>query len=112
MTATVDTERPALALVPTLLEAPVTTLYGKPTGAGCFQCDKTAAKLEAAGVPFEKVDVTTDMQALAAIREMGYQQVPVVVTTRPGQPDEVWSGLNPAKIDALIARWNESQGAA
>ena len=110
MTATVDTERPALSLVPPLLEAPVTTVYGR--AEGCFGCNKTKDKLDAAGVPYEWVDVEQDEQSLNAIRAMGYQQVPVVVTTRPGQSDEVWSGLNPAKISALIVRWNTSQGAA
>lgn len=101
---------PALSLVPPMLEAPITTVYGR--AEGCFGCNKTKDKLDANGVPYEWVDVEQDAQALAAIKEMGYQQVPVVVTTRPGQPDEVWSGLNPAKIDALIARWNASQQAA
>lgn len=78
------------------------TLYIKPEG--CWQCTKTKDLFTKAGVQFDTVDVTTNDNALAYItEELNYAQVPVVVYEKDGSEDH-WSGLNPDKIQQVIAR--------
>lgn len=49
------------------------------------------------------MDITTNDQALAYITdELGYSQAPVVVYEKDGSEDH-WSGLNPTKINQVIA---------
>lgn len=69
------------------------TVYSKP---GCVQCQATMRKLDKRGAAYEVRDVTEDQDAYAHVRELGYQQVPVVEAG--GQH---WSGYRPDKIDAL-----------
>lgn len=69
------------------------TVYSKP---GCVQCQATMRKLDKRGAAYEVRDVTQDQDAYAHVRELGYQQVPVVEV---GQ--QHWSGFRPDKIDAL-----------
>lgn len=77
------------------------TIYTKPKG--CFGCIKTKAKFDEAGVPFQEVDVTASEAAfLYVTEELGYSQVPVVVFDKDGTENH-WSGLNPDKIDQVIA---------
>jgi glutaredoxin-like protein NrdH len=103
MTAAVaEHPRPTLTLVPPLVERPVTTVYTLPA---CFGCNKTKDKLDEYGVEYTVVDMSKDPDALAAVRELGYQQAPVVITTVPGAPDDHWSGLRVDKINEVRARW-------
>jgi glutaredoxin-like protein NrdH len=77
------------------------TIYTKPSG--CFGCTKTKQKFAEAGVAFREVDITTNQAAFAYIaEELGYTQVPVVVYEKDGTENH-WSGLNPVKIDQIIA---------
>jgi glutaredoxin-like protein NrdH len=77
------------------------TIYTKPSG--CFGCTKTKQKFAEAGVAFREVDITTNQGAFAYIaEELGYTQVPVVVYEKDGTENH-WSGLNPVKIDQIIA---------
>ncbi|ALE04824.1 glutaredoxin (plasmid) [Arthrobacter sp. ERGS1:01] len=77
------------------------TIYMKP--AGCFGCDKTKALFTAQGVPFVEVDITTNEAALEYItEELQYAQAPVVVYEIDGSIDH-WSGLNPPRINQVIA---------
>jgi glutaredoxin-like protein NrdH len=77
------------------------TIFTKPQG--CFGCAKTKDLFTAAGVAFVEVDITTNDQALEYISEdLGYAQVPVVVYDKDGTEDH-WSGLNPTKINQVIA---------
>ncbi|WP_271404714.1 glutaredoxin-like protein NrdH [Kocuria palustris] len=69
------------------------TVYSKP---GCVQCQATISNLDKRGAAYEVRDVTQDQDAYAHVRELGYQQVPVVEV---GQ--QHWSGFRPDKIDAL-----------
>lgn len=72
------------------------TVYTKPS---CVQCTATYRALNARGIEFEVFDVSIDEQALAAVKELGYLQAPVVIAD-----DEHWSGFRPDKIDELAAR--------
>ncbi|OCA53861.1 glutaredoxin-like protein NrdH [Photorhabdus namnaonensis] len=69
------------------------TIYSKPD---CVQCNATYQALNRRNIPYQIVDLTENPQALATIRAMGYQQVPVVVTDT-----QHWSGFRPDKINAL-----------
>ena len=80
------------------------TVYSKPR---CPQCDATARLLKKMGAPYTKVDVTEDDVAYAFVKNMGYQQVPVVVvrdrhaTTDGERVDNIvehWSGFNPDRV--------------
>ena len=63
----------------------------------CFPCRITKEQLEKLGVPFKVERVDENPEAMDQIKELGYLQVPVVVT-----PDGHWSGLQPDKIKALV----------
>ena len=81
------------------------TVYSKPR---CPQCDATARLLNRMGAPYTKVDVTEDDVAYAFVKQLGYQQVPVVVVRdrhANGGDDEGgdnivehWSGFNPDRV--------------
>lgn len=70
-------------------------VYSKPS---CVQCTATYRALDKQGIDYEVFDVSVDEKALAAVRELGYMQAPVVVTD-----DDHWSGFRPDKISALAA---------
>lgn len=67
-------------------------VYSKPR---CQQCTATYRKLKALGLPFNSIDVTEDADALAFIRTLGYQQVPVVVAYEGEDIKKHWSGFRP-----------------
>jgi glutaredoxin-like protein NrdH len=50
------------------------------------------------GINYETVDITQDEAAYTKIVNMGYQAVPVVITTNGS-----WSGFQPDKISLLAA---------
>nr|WP_314267083.1 glutaredoxin-like protein NrdH [uncultured Moellerella sp.] len=65
----------------------VVTIYSKPD---CVQCNATYQALDRKNIPYQIIDLTEDDEALKFVRQLGYQQVPVVVA---GQ--EHWSGFRP-----------------
>ncbi|GAA3939825.1 glutaredoxin-like protein NrdH [Pseudoclavibacter caeni] len=71
------------------------TVYSKPA---CVQCNATYRALDRRGIDYTVVDLTTDPDALARVKELGYMQAPVVVTDGGH-----WSGFRPDRIDALAA---------
>lgn len=77
-------------------------VYSKP---GCVQCDATERWLKQHKVPYRKVDVTEDEAALEMVKNMGYQQVPVVVVPfdYPTAAGHHWSGFQPDKLKAILA---------
>ncbi|MEW2014283.1 MULTISPECIES: glutaredoxin-like protein NrdH [Microbacterium] len=66
---------------------------------GCVQCTATMRALEAAGIEFEVVDLSTDREALARLKAAGFLQAPVVETV-----DQSWSGFRPDKIDDVAKK--------
>lgn len=70
------------------------TVYSKPA---CVQCTATYRALDRLGVDYTIIDLAQDEQALDTVRDMGYQQVPVVVAG-----NDHWSGFRPDKISALL----------
>lgn len=68
-------------------------VYSKPS---CVQCTATYRALDKQGIEYEVFDVSVDDKALAAVKELGYLQAPVVVTE-----DDHWSGFRPDKIATI-----------
>lgn len=80
------------------------TVYAKPH---CPQCDATQRQLNRLGVPYRKIDITQDAQALQEILDAGFKQAPVVMTDV-----DAWSGYRPDKIKTLVPRTEEDVRAA
>lgn len=78
---------------------PVVTVYSKPS---CVQCTATYRALDRTGIPYGIVDVSTDAEAMAFVKELGHQQAPVVVVQdRTQAVIDHWSGFQPGRIAAL-----------
>lgn len=76
-------------------------MYGKPR---CVQCDATERWLKSNGVPYVKHDVESDPALLELVKNMGYQQAPVVVVPMDWPtPGHHWSGFNPVNLGKLLA---------
>lgn len=69
------------------------TVYSKPA---CVQCNATYRALDKRGITYTTVDITSDVQALEHVKDLGYVQAPVVETA-----DDHWSGFRPDKIERL-----------
>ena len=67
-------------------------LYSRP---GCHLCDRARAVLEAAGIAFEEVDITTDPALEAEYRVL----IPVV--EREGR-QLFEAGMDPGELPALL----------
>ena len=75
-----------------------TTLVIVYTKSQCQPCRLTKATLDRKGVAYEERNVESDPSAYEAVKALGYQSVPVVVT-----PDgEHWSGLRPDLLTQLV----------
>lgn len=70
------------------------TVYSQPA---CVQCTATCKFLERQGTPYQVLDVSTDADALATVKELGYMAAPVVVTAT----GEHWSGFQPDRLKTL-----------
>lgn len=70
-------------------------VYGKPA---CVACDATHRTLKKHGIPFSTVDISQDTAALEKMKELGYQQAPVVFVG----DDDHWSGFRPDRLKELI----------
>lgn len=69
-------------------------VYSKPN---CMQCKFTEDWLQKHNIIYEKLDVTTQPSALARVKELGYQSLPVVETEM-----ENWFGFRPNRLEALL----------
>ena len=86
---------------------PVITVYTNPS---CVQCDATKKYLTERHTKFETVDLSTDELALAAVKDLGYLQAPVVFVRYPNGSETHWSGFQPSRLDGFIAtakRWRD-----
>lgn len=72
------------------------TVYSTP---GCQQCTATKRALESQGIPYDPVDLSKNDEALQFLKELGYQQAPVVVVSE----DDHWYGFRPDRIAELVA---------
>ena len=69
------------------------TVYSKPN---CPQCTQTKKKVEQKGIAFEVIDISQDKNAAQTVTDLGYRQVPVVVSG-----EKHWSGFRPDLLSAL-----------
>ena len=69
------------------------TVYSLPN---CVQCDSTKRLLTRNEVSFNEVDLSQDADAMAMIRELGYNAAPVVMAG-----EDHWSGFRPDKLATL-----------
>jgi glutaredoxin-like protein NrdH len=73
------------------------TVYTKPA---CVQCNAVSRALEKAGIPFQKVDLSTDDDAREYVMSLGYLQAPVVYAG----PTNHFAGFRPDRIKELLNR--------
>jgi glutaredoxin-like protein NrdH len=71
------------------------TVYSTPS---CIQCKQTYRELEKRGIEFKIVDLASDEQAMAHVKNLGFTQAPIVETET-----EAWAGFQPEKIRQLAA---------
>ena len=65
----------------------------------CQPCRLTKATLDRNGIEYVERNVETDPEAYEAVKNLGYQTVPVVVA-----PDGThWNGLRPDLLSSLAA---------
>lgn len=72
----------------------MTTVFTKNN---CPFCDQTKAFLDTLGVSYSTYNIEEDDSNFQKVINLGYQQVPVVVT----DAGESWSGHQPAKLMKL-----------
>lgn len=69
------------------------------TTPGCVQCRATARAFDREGLEWIEVDLSTNPEAMAFVKDsLGYTSAPVV-TTATGTH---WSGFQPERITALV----------
>ncbi|AYN57752.1 NrdH-like glutaredoxin [Arthrobacter phage DrManhattan] len=73
---------------------PEITLYSKTV---CPQCTATKRKFQKHGIQYTELNVDHDEAAAQFLRDAGYTQAPVVITS---DGDE-WTGFRPDLIEAL-----------
>lgn len=81
------------------------------TTPSCQQCSMTKRKLGRLGLPFETVDLSKSPMDLAAVKELGYHQAPVVVAHVNGE-DLHWSGYRPDMLEEVAARFRRAEAAS
>jgi glutaredoxin-like protein NrdH len=64
----------------------------------CVQCDSTKRVLTRSEIPYEEVDLSQDVEAMAYVRELGYSAAPIVVSG-----EDHWSGFRMDKLSTLTA---------
>ena len=70
----------------------------------CPQCHATQRQLDRMGVNYSVINVDDDSAALSRLRELGYRQVPVVVTN-----ECTWTGYRPDLLKQLGERSQRSE---
>lgn len=71
------------------------TVYTKPN---CMQCNFTKKYLSEKEIEFQTIDVTESEEALAKVKGMGFQAVPVIVA----ENEEAFYGFQPDRLAKLV----------
>ncbi|WP_448667737.1 glutaredoxin-like protein NrdH [Aerococcus viridans] len=71
------------------------TVYTKPN---CMQCNFTKKYLTEKEIEFQTIDVTESEEALARVKGMGFQAVPVIVA----ENEEAFYGFQPDRLAKLV----------
>lgn len=69
----------------------------------CVQCKLTKNKAQDLGLVFEEVDLSQSPDDMAAVKELGYAQAPVVIANVDGE-DLHWSGFRPDMLTEIAIR--------
>ena len=81
----------------TCLKTRTITVYSKPQ---CVQCDATKRWLDKKSIPYTLIDITESPEDAEAIKALGFQQAPVIVSsTGDPETDIMWSGHHPQNLD-------------
>ncbi|MBR7928142.1 glutaredoxin-like protein NrdH [Aerococcaceae bacterium zg-ZUI334] len=72
------------------------TVYSKPN---CMQCNFTKKFLDDNAIDYTMIDVYEDEVALAKVKELGFQSLPVVVI----EGEEPFFGFRPDRLESLTA---------
>lgn len=70
------------------------TVYTKPN---CMQCNFTKKYLTEKEIEFQTIDVTESSEALAKVKDMGFQAVPVIVSDK----EDAFYGFQPDRLAKL-----------
>ncbi|MFJ8451968.1 glutaredoxin-like protein NrdH [Aerococcus viridans] len=70
------------------------TVYTKPN---CMQCNFTKKYLTEKEIEFQTIDITESEEALAEVKGMGFQAVPVIVA----ENEEAFYGFQPDRLAKL-----------
>lgn len=70
----------------------------------CVQCNQTKKFLDKYSVPYETIDLSTDAEAMAMVKELGYKSAPVVIT-----PHGHWSGFKYDKLKDTVTNDKDKQ---
>lgn len=70
------------------------TVYTKPN---CMQCNFTKKYLSEKEIEFQTIDITESEEALAKVKGMGFQAVPVIVA----ENEEAFYGFQPDRLAKL-----------
>ncbi|MBA5745787.1 glutaredoxin-like protein NrdH [Aerococcus sp. 150760007-1] len=71
------------------------TVYTKPN---CMQCNFTKKYLTEKEIEFQTIDITESEEALAEVKGMGFQSVPVIVA----ENEEAFYGFQPDRLAKLV----------
>ncbi|MGK9325959.1 glutaredoxin-like protein NrdH [Aerococcus urinaeequi] len=71
------------------------TVYTKPN---CMQCNFTKKYLTEKKIEFQTIDITESEEALAKVKGMGFQAVPVIVA----ENEEAFYGFQPDRLAKLV----------
>lgn len=72
------------------------TVFTKPA---CVQCNAVFRALDKMGVPYQRVDLSSDPEAREYVVALGYLQAPIVYAG----PDNHHGGFRPDRLKALAA---------
>lgn len=76
------------------------TVYTRP---GCQPCRAVKRWLTDRGHPFEEVDLSTDLDALRAVKALGYRGAPVTIINTSGA-DQHFHGFDPGELQRLLGK--------
>ena len=78
------------------MSKPGIVVYSKPR---CVKCDWTYKALDKHGIAYEVVNLAEDENALEYVKELGYEQAPVVAV----DDEDHWSGFRPDQIERVAS---------
>lgn len=62
----------------------------------------TERLLDELGVKYQEIDISADLEAVVALRKLGYSSVPIVMVTGEDGNVTGWTGFRPDRIKQLF----------